>query len=162
MLVAIDDERPAIPGKDFRSDYVDRVRVAVHAVLEVVAGAHLAPVNWRIAEEHSDLQFRRAPGIHGANGAKELFVDRQVPGFFNLRRVLPDVSKFFVGDGATGDEAIDERLIARVAELDDDVVEDALEPPILYESHAKRMALGVAVVIADGDERVRAERLDNR
>ncbi len=59
--------------------------------------------------------------INGAHGAKEVFVDRQVPFPLDLCGVLPHLTKLAVRHVLTANKSVHDRLIARISKFDDDV-----------------------------------------
>lgn len=106
---------------------------------------HRIPVNGRPAKQHPKLPARRERGVHRTHRPEELLVNRTVEEGIRIRRVLPHLSQNRVRHVVAANEAVHDRLISRVAELDDDVVYDGWKTGMSNERKPKGVSLLVTV-----------------
>lgn len=116
-------------------------------------GGDAGPVDRRIPEQHPDPAPRGQRPVDGADRPEELFADRLVAGrAWGLSGVAPDLPQHVVVDSRAGDEPVDDRLVQRVAELDDDVVDHLWQPRIRQQHLLSVTGFLLAVRLADRHE----------
>jgi hypothetical protein len=79
---------------------------------------------------------------------EELFVNRQIPGVFDLSRILPHMPQRFWWDFFATRKSIYQVLIPRVAELNDDVVYDSGKAWIADKLYTEVASLDARLVVA--------------
>src|SRR5262245_34431904 len=114
--------------------------------MDITPVPHGLPIDRRIAEEHADMPGGRECAVDSAYGAEELLVDGCVHSP-PAKSVAPHRPQLAVGDRFAAEEAIDEWLIARIAELDDNGMDRLGEARMMEQRHQKvgRLLDGVAL-----------------
>ena len=130
-------------------------RIAVskwRPLAKILLVMHAFPIDWRIAEQNTELTVPRECHVHCAHRSKEFFVDRRVPHCVRHRRVLPNVPKSIIGDFLDVYEPIHQILVSCIATFHDDVVDGGCEPGVANEREPKGVALLVAMIaLTEGD-----------
>jgi len=126
MLLAVHDKCMMMSGQDFAFDHCSRVDVSLLDPFPMILrGPDHGPIDRRVAEQYPELsQRQRGARVQIAYHAIQLR-DGAVfrSDVLGLRRVVPHVMQFFVGDGFATDVAIHDGLKSCVAVFDDDIVD---------------------------------------
>jgi hypothetical protein len=156
---AVAQQRPAAPGQHLLLHHRYRVRIALgQEGADPAAVGDRGPVDGRVAEQHADLAAGRPRPVDRAHRPVELLVDRRVPGLpGGLRGVPQDRAQVGAGHRLAGDEPVHRVLVARVAELHDDIVDHLGQPRIGQQQLQRVVMVLQAVRLPDADQPVPGE-----
>jgi len=160
---AVAHQRPVALGQHLLLHHRCRVRVALgQEGADPAAVGDRGPVDGRVAEQHADLAAGRPRPVDRAHCPVKLLVDRCVPGLpGGLRGVPPDRAQIGVCDRPADDKPVHRVLVARVAELYDDVVDHLGQPRIGQQQLQRVVMVLQAVRLPDADQPMPGEGLQH-
>ena len=159
VQMAIHDQGATLFREHLRLNERRRETVSLRQPLEVVlARLHLGPVNRRVAEEDTHAPVGRPRAVDLPHQPEPFDVRGDLVGD---RGIQPRLGQRRFVDRLAVDIVIHERLIAGVANFDDDVVDQIGESWIGDQLANERLPGRAAMRIADGDELIRPQRADD-
>jgi hypothetical protein len=117
------------------------------------------PVDWRVAEQHAQLPFSCAGGVHRADGFEESLVG---PTLIRDGCVLPGGTDGLQRNVVTPSVPIHQILIACVSHFDHDVVDRVGESRVTDQRPQECLRLVVAMSVTQGDKIVCSQCFSDR
>src|SRR5690606_33528352 len=159
---AADYERLSMLGQDVLQDDLGGMAVARRGDRAILLRrVDLGPIDRRLAEPDSDALLGRQHEIRLSHVAEEAGVAFARNGGHPTDGLGPDLAQLGIRNRLAGDIAVDDILVRRTSELDDDVAHFLREPRVLNDVPVEIEDLRDLVSFADTDERVGVERLEN-
>jgi hypothetical protein len=164
MARAVERQRPALLREDLAPQQLGAEHVAVRRIVGLprpvlIRRLQPFPDDRRLAEQDAQAASggpRRIDRPHGREQRGHIERRRLL-----LRRVEPDRPQGGGVDVLAAGEPIGQILVARVAGLDEHVVDHGQKARIAHQRPLERLAEPVAVRVAETDDAVLAERLDD-